>query len=1165
MRCASIANPCLNDTDVISIKGITNDSISSLGTTNINLFLNNMTLRQEFHVVPDSFNIPVDGILGKDFLKSHNCIIDYNQMTLLVAGQILIPILDGVDQNIYIPPRCEVIRKFRIKHNGDCVVDNAEVTEGVFISRTIVDPKRAYIRVLNTTDEIQKISNRISKVESLKDFDIYQIDTLIENDERNKKLLDILSQNSEMKNDANLTKLCAEFSDIFALKTDTMSKNNFYTQSLRLNDNQPVYIKNYRNPHSTKTEINKQVQNLLDNDLIEPASSNYNSPIILVPKKGKLEKKWRLCIDYRRLNKKLISDKFPLPRTDEILENLGKAKYFSVLDLYSGFHQIPLEKGSRDPTAFSTETGSYRWKVLPFGLSVAPNSFSRMMHLAFSGLPASQCFIYIDDIIVVGSSITHHLKNLRAVFEICRKYNLKLNPEKCSFFKTEVTFLGHVCSEEGIKPDSSKFDSIKNYPTPHDGDATRRFVALANYYRKFIPNFATISKPLNNLTKKNVKFEWTAECEKAFRTIKRILIHPNTLAYPDFSSEFTLTVDASMTGCGGVLQQNNKPIAFASKCFNSAEQKKATIEQELIAIHWAIKHFRSYLWGYHFTVQSDHKPLIYLFNLKDPTSKLTRLRLELAEYDFTVEHIPGKTNVVADALSRIHVKDLMTPKLETEKFIGLTTRSMTRKRDQENEQERLVPKNDFKNMVYEATNMHVNKKVPLLVTTMVNDNVNVNMKEFLTEMRMNNKSVGKFTGNLPSNAETFAEKFFVWIDQLSAGKALNNIKIYKNDKIFEMMSINAFKKLGNEILKNTSVAILNQPKIINDKQERQNLIRLNHDNPIFGGHLGSRRLYAKLRQNYSWKNMARDVATYVKNCHECQVNKIKKHTKIPMNISKSPVQPFDEISIDTIGPLPETETQDNYVVSILCCLSKYIILVPVRNKEAKTVARAIVEKVFLVYGICKRFRTDMGTEYVNKLFKDIVKILEIEHSVSTPYHHESIGDVERSHRSLNEYLRIYLNDNLNDWDKFAPYFAYSYNVAPHTSFDLKFTPFELVFSRTPLTPESLESDIISPIYNMEDYSKEMKFRFQVSCQIARQLLKSSKERNKKNYDKKLNEKSFKINDKVLALSNAHKLGNRYDGPFTVIEVSEHNVKIKDDVSNKIKTMHKNRIVKYFKQ
>lgn len=257
---------------------------------------------------------------------------------------------------------------------------------------------------------------------------------------------------------------------------------------------------------------------------------------------------------------------------------------------------------------------------------------------------------------------------------------------------------------------------------------------------------------------------------------------------------------------------------------------------------------------------------------------------------------------------------------------------MTRKRDQENEQERLVPKNDSKNMVYEATNMHVNKKVPLLVTTMVNDNVNVNMKEFLTEMRMNNKSVGKFTGNLPSNAETFAEKFFVWIDQLSAGKALNNIKIYKNDKIFEMMSINAFKKLGNEILKNTSVAILNQPKIINDKQEKQNLIRLNHDNPIFGGHLGSRRLYAKLKQNYSWKNMARDVATYVKNCHECQVNKIKKHTKIPMNISESPVQPFDEISIDTIGPLPETETQDNYVVSILCCLSKYIILVPVRNK-----------------------------------------------------------------------------------------------------------------------------------------------------------------------------------------------------------------------------------------
>lgn len=204
------------------------------------------------------------------------------------------------------------------------------------------------------------------------------------------------------------------------------------------------------------------------------------------------------------VNKNLIADKFPLPRIDDILDNLGRAKLFSVIDLSSGFHQIPIigEK-SRDITSFSTPDGSFRWKVVPFGLNVSPNSFSRMMAIAFSGVPAGTAFLYIDDIIVVGCSENHHLKNLRKVFETLRKYNLKINPYKCDFFKTEVTFLGHRCSERGILPDSFKLKAIHEYPEPTDKEAVKRFVAFANYYRKFINNFASIAQPLNQLTRKN--------------------------------------------------------------------------------------------------------------------------------------------------------------------------------------------------------------------------------------------------------------------------------------------------------------------------------------------------------------------------------------------------------------------------------------------------------------------------------------------------------------------------------------------------------------------------------------------------------------------------------------------------------------------------------------
>lgn len=283
------------------------------------------------------------------------------------------------------------------------------------------------------------------------------------------------------------------FSHIFSLPGDRPTVNNFYEQKLHLKDEIPVYVKNYRASQSEKSEIDAQVGKLLENDLIEMSTSAYNSPLIIfiVPKKGASEKKWRMCVDYRMLNRKLVPDKFPFPRIEEILDGLGRAKYFSVMDMQSGFHQIPIERHSRPATAFSsTDKGFYQWKVLPFGLCVAPSSFSRMMlmTIAFSGLTPEQAFIYMDDIIVIGFSERNHLNNLEAVFKICEKHNLKLNPDKCDFFKPEVTYLGHTCSDKGLLPDRSKISVIQNYPRPIDKDATKRFVAFANYYRRFIPN-----------------------------------------------------------------------------------------------------------------------------------------------------------------------------------------------------------------------------------------------------------------------------------------------------------------------------------------------------------------------------------------------------------------------------------------------------------------------------------------------------------------------------------------------------------------------------------------------------------------------------------------------------------------------------------------------------
>lgn len=332
---------------------------------------------------------------------------------------------------------------------------------------------------------------------------------------------------------------------------------------------------------------------MLESNIIEQSISSYNSPILLVPKKSSNgEKKWRLVVDFRQLNKKILADKFPLPRIDDILDQLGRAKYFTTLDLMSGFHQIPLDKDSRRFTAFSTKNGHYQFTRLPFGLNISPNSFQRMMTIAMAGLTPELAFIYIDDIVVIGCSVDHHLSNLTQVFERLRYYNLKLNAQKCKFFNTEVTYLGHKITGKGILPDDSKFNAILNYPVPTNADEVRRFVAFCNYFWKFVPNFSVIANPLNQLLKKDSKFVWTENCQNAFNILRNSLLSPTLLNYPDFSQQFILTTDASDIGCGAVLSQQtqngNLPIAYASKTFTQGEKNKPVILKELTAIHWAI-------------------------------------------------------------------------------------------------------------------------------------------------------------------------------------------------------------------------------------------------------------------------------------------------------------------------------------------------------------------------------------------------------------------------------------------------------------------------------------------------------------------------------------------------------------------------------------------------
>ena len=1181
-------NHYINSRNACSIKGITANQTYTLGTTNLSITTEGAQVPCTFQVVDDLLPIPTDGILGRDFLTKYRCEINYDNWLLsfnFENNTLSIPIYDNLNGAFVIPARSEAIRHLSgINLPEDALVEGAEIAPGIFVANTIVSKQSPCVRFVNTTTQDVLIRGYAPKILLLKNFNLIKDKTNF-----NKSRIRNLHNSLNITNVPEFAKeqllgLCEEFNEIFHLEEDKLTYNNFYKQKIRVNDFNPVYIKNYKTPHCQKEEISRQIGKLIEQDIIEPSVSEYNSPLLLVPKKSTDEKKWRLVVDYRQLNKKLLADKFPLPRIDDILDQLGRAKFFSTLDLMSGFHQIQIDEKSRKYTAFSyPEKGHFQFKRLPFGLNISPNSFQRMMSIALSGLSPECAFLYIDDIIVIGCSVNQHLKNLRKVFECMRRKNLKLNPSKCCFFQSEVIFLGHQVTDNGILPDKSKFEIVMNYPIPQNADQVRSFVAFCNYYRRFIPDFAFLCIPLNKLLRKNEPFVWTENCQQSFDNLKSTLLKPTILQYPDFEKTFILTTDASDFACGAVLSQNfdtnDLPISFASRTFTKGEANKHIIEKELAAIHWAIMHFRSYLYGRKFVVRTDHRPLIYLFGMKNPSSKLTRMRLDLEEFDFEIEFVPGKSNVVADALSRIM---LDSNKLKEMTMLQVQTRSMQSKsslaNNSSNENEvqtgSMLNKSSLAN-----TNgkIEIRKPDQLRVFESINNEEIYKLRKIMFTLKRNHKRPAGELSIYQTNYKSrltlaldleFSYKnlpnIFTIIEQYTRNNNINKnadqrLALPMNDDIFKFVDINDFKNLGNKILKNTVITLYKPAKTITNINEINNILKQSHDTPI-GGHVGINRLYRKLKNIYTWNDMKRSITKFVKSCEVCKLNKHYNTVKEKFVKTSTPHETFDIVSIDTIGPFTLTEDGNRYAITMQCDLSKYLIIVPIPNKSAETIAKAIVEHCILIYGPMSAIRTDQGTEYKG-IFDHVCNELQINHTCSTAYHPQSIGAVERNHRCLNEYLRIFINDRRNDWDKWLPFYTYCYNTTPNTHH--AYSPFEILFGKAVKQFENTKLNIVNPVYNYDSYITELKFKLQV---IHKHIFDKI-EREKLHRTNKANEQviatNINIGDTVyLKAEGRSKLDKVQLGPYYITRMTNSNAEILCPIKNQTTIVHKNRLVKF---
>lgn len=1093
---------------------------------------------------------------------------------------------------VTLKPRCEQIVQFDVSifDSKIGILKRTEIANGVFIADSLVKVhgNKVISSILNINDKEIKLKSIRVEIHPIIDNFPSDVKTILscnhkrnDNPQRLQKIREKLRTSHLNKVEReSLEQICIDFNHVFYLDGDNLTATDALKHNIPTKiDASPINVKSYRYPQIHKEEVDKQINKMLEQNIIEPSTSPWNSPVWVVPKKvdASGERKWRLVIDYRKLNEITIGDSFPLPNITDILDQLGHSKYFTTLDLTSGFHQIEMDPVDAEKTAFSVPSGHYQYTRMPFGLKNAPATFQRLMNTVLAGIQNYRCFVYLDDIVIHADSLHEHNRRLKEVFERLDKFNLKIQPDKCEFMHKQVMYLGHLITNEGIKPDPRKIEVLNNYPVPKNQKDIKAFLGFVGYYRRFIKDFAKIARPLTMLLKKDTEFNWTSSQQESFTYLKNALKSEPILQYPDFSEEFILTTDASAYAIGSVLSQgtppNDLPIAYASRSLNHAESNYSTTERELLAIVWSIKHFRPYLYGRKFKIYTDHRPLQWLFNAKDPSSRLVRWRLLLEDYDFEIIYKEGRLNNNADALSRIRTFQNSTQTYENflkefEKKIILN----------DNIQE--VNGNIFDKI---DANICIPISCDLGYDSSLQEHFNEINNKFNHFKDFKSRDVDVDNIVIKSHNDHFVyymcSKQHYW-DQadyrnyfetltkvrehlLKSKRGECTLKIPKLGDSYDKLSWRKLRSIIRYIFRNTkiNVIIFHNDQVCPDENQIMEILKENHSS-LVGGHSGFHKTYKRIKTKYKWPNMKSDIKKYIKSCESCQKNKlVRKKTKLPMELTTTSSTPFEKISVDIVGPLPLTENGNRFILTLQDDLTKFSQAYPIPNHESKTIANIIVTEFICKFGIPKSILSDQGPDFTSALMKDIAKLFRIKQINCSAYHPQSNGALERSHCTLADYLKHFVNDKQTDWDRWVDFAMFSYNTSVHTS--TKYMPFELLFGIKPNIPASLTAKPEFK-YTYDDYVSELKVKLQKSHEIAKNHIGKSKEMNKKYYDRKHNLVTFKIGEKVYLLNETHskgkskKLRPHYEGPYEIIEVNS-NCNSTILVKNKKKLVHNNRL------
>ena len=690
--------PWMLDPPSLPLSGVAGDQLQIQGSIVLPLEIGGLQFHHRFEVMDGSRH---SVILGWDFIVGHSVTINPSAGKILMHG-VNVSLLDN---QALVPQRCvalltsdiELPAHTQMVIEGHLTDDSGKGRpvmsdfDGIFdphdealVAPTVVTASdgRIYLMVTNASDDPIELSAQTSLGHvfsingSQKQDSLYELAEVSEAKEVLDNTFGYIQSLSAMHDDTsvpddictklridksligadreNAKEVLRSFQSIISRTKTDFGRTKIVPHTVPTGDARPECQRAYRTSPAMRQEIRKQVDSLLEAGVIEESYSPWAAPVVMVKKKNGT---YRLCLDYRRLNAVTLKDAHPIPRVDDILDSLAGNKYFSTIDLASGYWQVEMDEADKEKTAFTTGDSLYQFKVMPMGLKNAPSTFSRLMQIVLHGILGSKVLVYLDDIIVFGATFQEKLDNLRTVFQRLKDAGLKIQPDKCDFFCQSVNFLGHIVSADGVRPDLTNVQKVRDWPVPKTVKDIKGFLGLCSYYRRFVPDFSNRAAPMNHLTQKGVDFQWTQECQQAFDFFKDTLTSEPIMAFPVFTEPFMLYTDASDLAVGSVLTQvhdsREHVIAYASSTLDDTQKRWSTYDRELYAIVWSIRHFKHYLRDVPFTIYTDHKPLVGLRKLPVDNERRTRWALDIDPLDWTIAHRAGKKHANADAMSRI--------------------------------------------------------------------------------------------------------------------------------------------------------------------------------------------------------------------------------------------------------------------------------------------------------------------------------------------------------------------------------------------------------------------------------------------------------------------------------------------------------------------------------